>query len=165
MLCNGSGADPDQSEFAQAPSGTIPTRNEQIIHGAVARGNAQYWADSRRQEEAFKEWEAAGYEGDCRQCSNGSVVDYITRAIMSLSEPAKKMLEGASSVPSTPGEPAQAETEPFVHIDNVVYHLDDVEVDKAGRCTWADVANALTHIRLCVERRTSPVPSTDPGGK
>ena len=73
----------------QGPS--IPTRSEQIIHGAVARGNAQYWADSRRQEVAFKEWEASNYEGDCRQCLNGSVVDYITRSIMELSKPAKQI--------------------------------------------------------------------------
>jgi hypothetical protein len=79
----------------------IPIRNEQIIHGAVDRGNAKYWIDHRRQEEAFKKWEAAGYEGDCRQCLNGSVVDYITRSIMNLSEPAKKMLEGAPALPST----------------------------------------------------------------
>jgi hypothetical protein len=90
-----------ESAVAFAQGSTVPTLNEQIIHGAVARGHAQYWADSRRQEEAFKEWESAGYEGDCRQCSNGSVVDYITRAIMSLSGPAKKMLEEASSITST----------------------------------------------------------------
>lgn len=90
---------------AQQPSRAIPTRNEQIVHGAVDRGNAQYWVDCRRQEAAFKEWEAAGYEGDCRQCLNGSVVDYITRAIMSLSEPSKKMLEGASTVSSTHPSP------------------------------------------------------------
>ena len=40
----------------------------------------------------------------------------------------------------------------YVHIDNVVYHLDDIEVDANGKCSWTDVANALTHIKLCIER-------------
>lgn len=39
----------------------------------------------------------------------------------------------------------------YVHLDNVVYHLDDIEVDKDGKCAWADVANALTYIKLCRE--------------
>ncbi|HEY8751625.1 MAG TPA: hypothetical protein VIM11_26825 [Tepidisphaeraceae bacterium] len=53
----------------------------------------------------------------------------------------------------------------YVHIDNVVYHLDDIEVDKAGKCSWADVANALTHIKLCVESgfaQASASPVTEP---
>ena len=57
---------------------------EQIIHGAVDRGSAKYWADSRRQEEAFREWEQSGYEGDCRQCTNGSLIDYITRSVLAI---------------------------------------------------------------------------------
>lgn len=57
---------------------------EQIIHGAVDRGRAKYWADSQRQYEAFREWEQSGYAGDCRQCTNGSLVDYITRSVIAL---------------------------------------------------------------------------------
>jgi hypothetical protein len=60
---------------------------EQIVQGAVERGNAQYWADNRRQEEAFREWEQSGYEGDCRQCTNGSLTDYITRSVLALGIP------------------------------------------------------------------------------
>ena len=37
----------------------------------------------------------------------------------------------------------------YVHLDNIVYHLDDVEVDEAGNCKWTDVANALQHIKAC----------------
>lgn len=59
---------------------------EQIIRGAVDRGRAKYFADSQRQEEAFREWERAGYEGDCRQCANGSLVDYITRSVLAIAD-------------------------------------------------------------------------------
>jgi hypothetical protein len=52
--------------------------------------------------------------------------------------------------------PAQEPGGRYVHIDNVIYHLDDIEVDKAGKCSWTDVANALTHIKLCVENFASP---------
>jgi len=62
---------------------------EQIIHGAVARGRTKYFADSRRQEEAFREWEDSGFEGDCRQCTNGSLDDYITRSVLALGHQAR----------------------------------------------------------------------------
>lgn len=46
---------------------------------------------------------------------------------------------------------ADTESANYVHIDNVVYHLDDIEVGEDGKCAWTDVANALTHIKLCRE--------------
>lgn len=57
---------------------------EQLIHGAVERGRAKYFADTQRQAEAFREWERSGYEGDCRNCSNGTLSDYITRSVLAL---------------------------------------------------------------------------------
>lgn len=39
----------------------------------------------------------------------------------------------------------------YVDIDDVVYHLDDIEVDADGKCSWTNVANALTHIRSCAK--------------
>jgi hypothetical protein len=40
--------------------------------------------------------------------------------------------------------------------------LDDVEVDADGKCAWTDVANALTHIKLCIEIRTASCPLPRP---
>ncbi|HEX5508447.1 MAG TPA: hypothetical protein VFX37_08075 [Pseudolabrys sp.] len=37
----------------------------------------------------------------------------------------------------------------YVHLDNIIYHLDDVEVDEGGNCKWADVASQLQHIKAC----------------
>lgn len=59
---------------------------------------------------------------------------------------------------------AQCSRESLVHIDNVVYHLDDIEVDTDGKCAWTDVANALTHIKMCIEPTVSDT-STDREGK
>lgn len=47
-----------------------------------------------------------------------------------------------------------------VALENVVYHLDDVEVDTSGLCKWTDVANALQHIKACAFYR-SPADSID----
>lgn len=51
---------------------------------------------------------------------------------------------------------SQSETaDKYVHLDDVVYHLDDIAVDMDSKCYWADVANALTHIRMCAAGRLS----------
>jgi hypothetical protein len=44
----------------------------------------------------------------------------------------------------------------YVDIDDVVYHLDDIEVDADGKCSWTNVANALTHIKLCAKAGAIP---------
>jgi len=44
------------------------------------------------------------------------------------------------------GEPSNGAV---VHLMDVGYHLDDIEVDADGNCKWTDVANALQHIKAC----------------
>src|SRR5579864_753308 len=58
--------------------------------------------------------------------------------------------------PQTPAMPPNGGW--YVHFDDIVYHLDDVEVNKSGNCKWTDVADALQHIKAC-RRAIDPVPS------
>lgn len=56
--------------------------NREVIHQAAKNGNLQYWRDSEAQRVAFNEWRAGGYVGDCPQIAKGSIVDYITDAVV-----------------------------------------------------------------------------------
>jgi hypothetical protein len=56
--------------------------NREAIHQAAKNGNLQYWRDSEAQRLAFDEWRLGGYVGDCPQLAKGSIVDYITDAVV-----------------------------------------------------------------------------------
>jgi len=51
------------------------------IEAAVDEGIRQYWADNELQSQAFAEWKAAGFAGKCRQHAEGSLADYVKRAL------------------------------------------------------------------------------------
>lgn len=56
---------------------------EEQVRAAVTKGNRQYWEDNRKQEMAFIEWKNTRYpEGQGPTLTKGSIIDYITQAIM-----------------------------------------------------------------------------------
>lgn len=73
---------PSEAINGAAQSPTQPGR--EAIHQAAKDGNLQYWRDSEAQRVAFDEWRVGGYVGDCPQIAKGSIVDYITDAIVAV---------------------------------------------------------------------------------
>jgi hypothetical protein len=55
--------------------------NEVEIRNAVADGVRQYWDDAAQQQVAYNRWKDRGFEGECPQISNGSIIDYVVRAL------------------------------------------------------------------------------------
>jgi hypothetical protein len=124
---------------------TLRKRFEEIIRGQLRDPAQAEQVRAAAIEECaalMRRWrdEAAEFKDErCRQqanlCQNASV------AISNL----------AKTAAQPPAAPVETKGDRYVHVDNVVYHLDDIEVGEDGKCAWTDVANALTHIRLCVE--------------
>jgi hypothetical protein len=69
------------------PVRALPYPTKEAVGQAVKDGNLEYWRASQRQEAAFKDWKECGFAGECPQCQDGSLVDYITRAVVALSPP------------------------------------------------------------------------------
>jgi hypothetical protein len=76
----------EQRERAERAEGVLGAAqaapNREAIHQAAKNGNLQYWRDSEAQRLAFDEWRLGGYVGDCPQLAKGSIVDYITDAVV-----------------------------------------------------------------------------------
>ncbi|MDB5733235.1 MAG: hypothetical protein JWQ03_3130 [Variovorax sp.] len=65
---------------AQAQGEPVAWRS--LIHGAAKEGNLTFWRASAAQEKAYSEWKSGGFLGDCPQMMTGTLVDYITDAIL-----------------------------------------------------------------------------------
>lgn len=60
----------------------MPTESE--IRNAVDCGVALYWSDGRLQTEAYEKWRSTDFEGECPQIANGSINDYVHRAVLAV---------------------------------------------------------------------------------
>ncbi len=89
--------------------------------------------------------------GECPTCKGACKLSFDGAVTVKYDESGKAHHRPTPSA-AVSRSSAGTESDKYVHLDNVVYHLDDIEVDADGKCAWTDVANALTHIKLCRER-------------
>lgn len=67
---------------ATEPATHSPLVGREALHQAAKEGNLQYWRDAAKQDMAFKEWKAGGFNGDGPRHMSGTLVDYIVDAIL-----------------------------------------------------------------------------------
>lgn len=68
------------ARLGYAPRSDFPNRD--TIYAAAKEGNLAFWRASAAQTQAYHEWKSRDYEGECAQKMNGTIVDYITDAVL-----------------------------------------------------------------------------------
>jgi hypothetical protein len=73
--------------------------DQRAIRAAVAEGVHKYWDDAAQQQVAYNEWKDRNFEGECRQISKGSIIDYVTAELMRSND---EYRQGQPSSPASP---------------------------------------------------------------